>query len=85
MAPIVVAGAKRGVKQREGHGWLAVTVQAQVQKQRIETGQMWNNGVSMSPGADALLIVTEWDAFRALDLGRMKGLPERPGAGRSAQ
>ncbi len=25
-------------------------------------------------GADALVIVTEWDAFRALDLGRIKGL-----------
>jgi UDPglucose 6-dehydrogenase len=25
-------------------------------------------------GADALVIVTEWDAFRALDLGRLKGL-----------
>jgi UDPglucose 6-dehydrogenase len=23
-------------------------------------------------GADALVIVTEWDAFRALDLGRLK-------------
>jgi len=32
----------------------------------------------MSPGADALLIVTEWDAFRALDLGRMKGLLSAP-------
>jgi len=37
-----------------------------------------DNGVSMSPGADALLIVTEWDAFRALDLGRMKGLLSAP-------
>jgi len=40
VAPIVVAGAKRGVKQREGMaGW--PLRQAQVQKQRIETGQMW--------------------------------------------
>ncbi|MCW4460200.1 UDP-glucose/GDP-mannose dehydrogenase family protein [Sphingomonas sp. BT-65] len=28
--------------------------------------------------ADALVIVTEWDAFRALDLGRMKSLLKRP-------
>ena len=29
-------------------------------------------------GADAAVIVTEWDAFRALDLGRMKQLLNRP-------
>ena len=29
-------------------------------------------------GADALVIVTEWDAFRALDLGRVQGAPEEP-------
>jgi len=29
-------------------------------------------------GADALVIVTEWDAFRALDLGRMKQLMKAP-------
>ena len=29
-------------------------------------------------GADALVIVTEWDAFRALDLGRAKSLLKQP-------
>jgi len=29
-------------------------------------------------GADALVIVTEWDAFRALDLARIKGLLKTP-------
>lgn len=29
-------------------------------------------------GADALVIVTEWDEFRALDLGRMKSLLNQP-------
>jgi UDPglucose 6-dehydrogenase len=29
-------------------------------------------------GADALAIVTEWNAFRALDLGRIKGLLREP-------
>jgi UDPglucose 6-dehydrogenase len=29
-------------------------------------------------GADAVVIVTEWDAFRALDLGRIKDLLRRP-------
>ncbi|WP_244415532.1 UDP binding domain-containing protein, partial [Methylocystis parvus] len=29
-------------------------------------------------GADALAIVTEWDAFRALDLDRVKNLLKQP-------
>jgi UDPglucose 6-dehydrogenase len=29
-------------------------------------------------GADALVIATEWDQFRALDLGRLKGVMARP-------
>ena len=29
-------------------------------------------------GADALVIVTEWNAFRSLDLGRAKTLMARP-------
>ena len=29
-------------------------------------------------GADAAVIVTEWDAFRALDLTRVKGLLKAP-------
>ena len=29
-------------------------------------------------GADALVIVTEWDAFRALDLDRVKSLLATP-------
>ena len=29
-------------------------------------------------GADAVVIVTEWDAFRALDLGKLKGLMAEP-------
>ena len=29
-------------------------------------------------GADALVIVTEWDAFRALDLDRIRSLLTRP-------
>ena len=36
-------------------------------------------------GADALVIVTEWDEFRALDLDRVKTLLTAPGHGRSAQ
>jgi UDPglucose 6-dehydrogenase len=29
-------------------------------------------------GADALVLVTEWDAYRALDLGRIRGLLKEP-------
>jgi UDPglucose 6-dehydrogenase len=29
-------------------------------------------------GADALVVMTEWDAFRALDLNRIKSLLKRP-------
>jgi UDPglucose 6-dehydrogenase len=29
-------------------------------------------------GADALILITEWNAFRALDLGRVKRLLRRP-------
>jgi len=32
----------------------------------------------VAEGADALAIVTEWDAFRALDLERLAGLMARP-------
>jgi len=37
-----------------------------------------DNAYACSMGADALVIVTEWDAFRALDLDRIKALLKRP-------
>ncbi len=37
-----------------------------------------DNAYSAIEGADALVIVTEWDAFRALDLDRVKGLLKQP-------
>jgi UDPglucose 6-dehydrogenase len=36
------------------------------------------NPYECATGADALVIVTEWNAFRALDLGRMKDLLNQP-------
>ncbi len=36
------------------------------------------NAYACVEGADALVIVTEWDAFRALDLNRIKGLLRAP-------
>ncbi|WP_226019321.1 UDP-glucose/GDP-mannose dehydrogenase family protein [Novosphingobium sp. FKTRR1] len=37
-----------------------------------------NDAYSTMPDADALVIVTEWDAFRALDLKRVKDLLKQP-------
>lgn len=37
-----------------------------------------NNAYDAADGADALVIVTEWDEFRALDLNRMRGLLTQP-------
>ena len=36
------------------------------------------NAYDTMGGADALVIVTEWDAFRALDLGRVKAALRHP-------
>ncbi|NML06276.1 UDP-glucose/GDP-mannose dehydrogenase family protein [Sphingomonas sp. G-3-2-10] len=36
------------------------------------------NPYAAADGADALVIVTEWDEFRALDLGRMKSILKAP-------
>jgi UDPglucose 6-dehydrogenase len=36
------------------------------------------NAYETARGADALVIITEWDAFRALDLQRLKGLLKTP-------
>ena len=37
-----------------------------------------DNAYACVEGADALVIVTEWDAFRALDLARVRSLLKRP-------
>ncbi|WP_390479175.1 UDP-glucose dehydrogenase family protein, partial [Altererythrobacter sp. MTPC7] len=39
---------------------------------------MCDDPYSAIEGADAVAIVTEWDAFRALDLGRVKSLAKAP-------
>jgi UDPglucose 6-dehydrogenase len=36
------------------------------------------NAYETADGADALVFITEWDAFRALDLGRLKSLLKTP-------
>ena len=40
--------------------------------------QMCADPYAAIEGADAVVIVTEWDAFRALDLGRVRDLANEP-------
>ncbi|MFN3354185.1 MAG: UDP binding domain-containing protein, partial [Brevundimonas sp.] len=40
--------------------------------------EMKANAYDAAEGADAVVIVTEWDQFRALDLDRLKLLMNRP-------
>jgi UDPglucose 6-dehydrogenase len=40
--------------------------------------EMKGDAYSAITGADAVVIVTEWDAFRALDLERIKQIARRP-------
>jgi UDPglucose 6-dehydrogenase len=44
----------------------------------LENVEYADNAYSCIEGADALVIVTEWDAFRALDLERVRKLLKRP-------
>jgi UDPglucose 6-dehydrogenase len=44
----------------------------------LENVEYADNAYSCIAGADALVIVTEWDAFRALDLERIRSLLKRP-------
>src|SRR6202034_3502016 len=40
--------------------------------------QYCNSAYSAAEGADAIVIATEWEQFRALDLARLKGVMARP-------
>jgi UDPglucose 6-dehydrogenase len=40
--------------------------------------QYCNSAYSAAEGADAIVIATEWEQFRALDLGRLKGVMAQP-------
>jgi UDPglucose 6-dehydrogenase len=44
----------------------------------LENIEYAHNAYACIDGADALVIVTEWDAFRALDLERVKSLLRQP-------
>ena len=46
---------------------------------QLLNGVIWcNDAYSAMEGADCLAIVTEWNEFRALDLGRAKSLLSQP-------
>jgi UDPglucose 6-dehydrogenase len=49
-----------------------------VLKAQMNSIQYCKDSYAVATGADALLIVTEWDEFRQLDLDRIKGLMRRP-------
>ncbi len=49
-----------------------------VLKAQMNSIEYCKDSYAVATGADALLIVTEWDEFRQLDLDRIKGLMRRP-------
>ena len=49
-----------------------------VLKAQMNTIQYCKDPYAVATGADALLVVTEWDEFRQLDLDRLKSLMRRP-------
>ena len=44
----------------------------------LENVEFAKSAYAAIEGADALVLVTEWDAFRALDLKRVKSLMKEP-------
>ncbi|HEY8677370.1 MAG TPA: UDP-glucose/GDP-mannose dehydrogenase family protein, partial [Candidatus Dormibacteraeota bacterium] len=49
-----------------------------VMKQQLNSIQYCDDPYAVATGADALLVVTEWDEFRHLDLERVKRVMRRP-------
>jgi UDPglucose 6-dehydrogenase len=49
-----------------------------VLKRQQNSIQYCDDSYAVATGADALLVVTEWDEFKALDLDRIKRLMRRP-------
>ena len=59
---------------------------AREQAEKVLSGvEFADDAYAAADGADALVIVTEWDEFRALDLDRIAGVAARQGPGRPAQ
>ena len=80
-SPLITAlqdGGRQGARLRSGrHG-----AGEGCARRRRPTAQ---DPYDCAAGADALVIVTEWDMFRALDLDRLKASLAEPGHGRPAQ
>ncbi|HYM49817.1 MAG TPA: UDP-glucose/GDP-mannose dehydrogenase family protein [Candidatus Limnocylindrales bacterium] len=49
-----------------------------VAKKQLNSVQYCEDAYSLATGSDALLVVTEWDEFRTLDLSRIKRVMRRP-------
>jgi len=49
-----------------------------VAQQQLNSVRYCDDAYAVATGADALLVVTEWDEFRRLDLSRIKSLMRRP-------
>ena len=49
-----------------------------VMKRQLNSIQYCEDPYAVATGADALLVVTEWEEFRNLDMERLKGLMRRP-------
>jgi len=49
-----------------------------VLKAQMNSIEYCTDAYAVATGADALLVVTEWDEFRQLDLDRIKSLMRRP-------
>jgi UDPglucose 6-dehydrogenase len=65
--------------QRAGATVRAFDPEGMAEARKLLTDVVWCDGAyETMEGADALTIVTEWNEFRALDLGRVKGLLKTP-------
>jgi UDPglucose 6-dehydrogenase len=49
-----------------------------VAKQQLNTIAYCEDAYAVAAGADALVVITEWDEFRHLDLERIKASMRRP-------
>ena len=65
--------------QAAGASIAASDPQAKREAEKLLTDVMWvDDPYNAAEGADALVIITEWNAFRGLDLNRIAGLLSQP-------
>jgi UDPglucose 6-dehydrogenase len=70
----------RGEDESSGSLFSYVDLEARVGKDHplLENVVFCDDAYSCAEGASALVIVTEWEQFRALDFARLKAIMERP-------